>query len=69
MKKFTILLMLLMVSVSYAQNAPINFEPGGEGASWNWRTFENGDNPVLEIVPIAGEGLNAGGNTVRFLQV
>ena len=33
-----------------AQNAPIDFETGGNGADWTWTVFENVDNPELEIV-------------------
>ncbi len=32
------------------QNGPIDFEASGNGASWNWTTFENDTNPPLEIV-------------------
>ncbi len=51
MKKITILLMMLFVSsLSFAQNAPITFEPGEHGADWTWTVFENGTNPALEII-------------------
>lgn len=51
MKKIiTSSLFLLLASVGYSQNAPINFETGGQGASWTWTTFENDSNPRLEIV-------------------
>jgi len=43
-------LFLLLASVGFSQNAPINFETGGQGASWTWTTFENDSNPALEIV-------------------
>jgi hypothetical protein len=42
--------MLLVSSMSFAQNAPIDFESGGNGANWTWTTFENDDNPTLEII-------------------
>jgi len=29
----------------------IDFEDGGLGADWEWRVFENQDNPPLEIIP------------------
>jgi hypothetical protein len=51
MKKIiTLSLSLLVSSLGFSQNAPINFETGGQGASWTWTTFENTTNPALEIV-------------------
>lgn len=43
-------LLSLVAKVGIAQNAPVDFETGGNGASWTWTTFENDDNPALEIV-------------------
>lgn len=60
MKKFTIIFLMLAASVSFAQNAPINFEPGGQGADWTWTVFENATNPPLEIIPNPDQG---GANT------
>ncbi len=34
----------------HAQNGPIDFEPGGIGANWQWTVFENAGNVLLEIV-------------------
>ncbi len=51
MKKIvTTSLFILMASIGFSQNAPINFETGGQGATWTWTTFENVTNPVLEVV-------------------
>lgn len=51
MKKIiTLSLSLLTFGLGYSQNAPINFELGGQGANWTWTTFENDSNPVLEVV-------------------
>jgi hypothetical protein len=51
MKKIiTISLSLLTFCIGYSQNAPINFEMGGQGASWTWTTFENDSNPTLQVV-------------------
>jgi len=51
MKKIiTLSLSLLLVSIGFSQNAPIDFEPAGKGGSWSWSTFENVTNPALEIV-------------------
>ncbi|NQV38532.1 MAG: T9SS type A sorting domain-containing protein [Candidatus Marinimicrobia bacterium] len=55
MKKITLYLLVLVSIISIggrvlAQNAPIDFEPEGYGASWTWTTFENDSNPPLQIV-------------------
>ncbi|MFN9583188.1 MAG: T9SS type A sorting domain-containing protein [Bacteroidota bacterium] len=51
MKKIiTLCFSVLSFGIGYSQNAPINFEVGGVGATWTWTTFENGTNPPLEIV-------------------
>ncbi|MCG9880995.1 MAG: T9SS type A sorting domain-containing protein [Bacteroidia bacterium] len=51
MKKIiTSSLFLFLASVGFSQNAPINFETGGQGASWTWTTFENDSNPALQVV-------------------
>ncbi len=49
-KIITLSLSLLIASMGFSQNAPVNFETGGQGASWTWTTFENGTNPTLEVV-------------------
>ena len=41
---------ILMSGLSFAQNAPIDFETGGFGATWTWTVFENDTNPPLEII-------------------
>jgi hypothetical protein len=49
--KNKLLLLLSLITVSgFSQNAPINFETSGNGATWNWITFENGANAPLQIV-------------------
>jgi len=50
-----------------AQNAPITFEPGGQGTNWTWTVFENDTNPAVEIVanPAPG-GLNTSSQVMRF---
>lgn len=49
-KMITLSLSILSWGIGYAQNAPINFETGGAGATWTWTTFENSTNPTLEVV-------------------
>jgi gliding motility-associated-like protein len=56
----------LGLSVS-AQNAPIDFEPNGHGANWNWKVFENGYNPPLVVVQNPDtNGINTSPNVARF---
>ncbi|MFO8145143.1 MAG: T9SS type A sorting domain-containing protein [Candidatus Syntrophosphaera sp.] len=47
---FTTLFIIAMSSVMFAQNAPIDFETGGQGADWTWTVFENGTNPPVQIM-------------------
>ncbi len=51
MRTYTLTCLLIFFgSLSYAQNAPIDFESSGNGSLWTWTTFENDDNPALEVV-------------------
>lgn len=68
MKKIiTLSISLLISSVGFSQNNPINFEVGGQGASWSWNTFENGTNPALTFVanPDA-TGANTSSTVAKF---
>lgn len=53
-QKFTVLFaaicFIAMGTMAFAQNAPIDFEAGGQGANWTWTVFENETNPPLEII-------------------
>lgn len=67
MKKFTTALLMLFALASYAQNGPINFEPGGEGADWTWNVFENDANPPLEIIANPDQtGANTSATVAQF---
>ena len=67
MKNFTIIFLMLAASVSFAQNAPIDFEPGGQGAAWTWAVFENDTNPPLEIIANPDQsGINTSGTVAKF---
>lgn len=46
----TVVCIILMSGMLFAQNAPIDFETGGFGANWTWTVFENDTNPPLEII-------------------
>lgn len=68
MKK-TLLFSALLVAfgISHAQNQPINFEPGGQGANWTWTVFENDDNPPVEIIANPDpSGANTSATVAKF---
>lgn len=62
-----LLLVFVTLFTASAQNIPINFEEGGNGANWNWTTFENDTNPSLEIVSNPDPtGLNTSATVAKF---
>jgi len=67
MKILNFLFMFLAFSLSYAQNGPINFEPGGQGADWTWTVFENDSNPAVEIIDNPDPtGINTSSKVAQF---
>jgi expansin (peptidoglycan-binding protein) len=67
MKNFTFLCLMLFASLTFAQNAPIDFEAGGNGAGWTWTVFENVTNPALEIVANPDpSGINTSATVAKF---
>src|SRR6056297_3892222 len=46
----SLVFMMTMSTIAFAQNAPIDFEAGGYGADWTWTVFENDTNPPVEII-------------------
>jgi hypothetical protein len=42
--------LISMVSMGFAQVAPIDFEAEGNGATWTWTPFENDSNPPVGII-------------------
>ena len=68
MRNFLLVCLLaLFANSGVAQNAPIDFETGGNGASWTWSTFENDDNPALEIVANPSQAApNASATVAKF---
>ena len=58
---------ILMSGMLFAQNAPIDFESGGFGATWTWTVFENDTNPPLEIIPNPNpSGINTSETVAKF---
>jgi len=67
MKKVTFVILMLAASVSFAQNAPIDFETGGHGATWTWTVFENGTNPPVDIIANPNvAGVNTSATVAKF---
>jgi hypothetical protein len=68
MRNFTLTLVALFIAtMSFAQNAPIDFESNGYGANWTWTVFENDSNPSVAIVPNPGSaGINTSSTVARF---
>lgn len=68
MKKIiTLSISLLISSLGFSQNNPINFEVGGYGASWTWTTFENSTNPALTFVSNpSATGINTSSTVAKF---
>ena len=67
MKKITTILLMLIASISFSQNAPIDFEAGGFGADWTWTVFENEANPPLEIIANPDQsGANTSATVAKF---
>ncbi len=66
-KNLTVILTIFIFTFGTAQNIPIDFEENGNGANWNWRTFENDTNPDLEIVPNPDmSGINTSSTVAKF---
>lgn len=64
---FATVFIIGMSSVLYAQNAPINFETGGQGANWTWTVFENATNPAVEIMANPhSTGINTSATVAKF---
>ncbi len=58
----------LFSSIAFAQNAPINFETGGNGAAWTWTAFENGPSggPVQIVANPSATGINTSTTVAKF---
>jgi len=67
MRLSVLLFSIVLHQLCFAQLGPIDFEPNGYGATWQWTTFENDFNPPLEIIanPNPG-GINTSSTVSRF---
>src|SRR6056300_1564507 len=51
----------------FGQNIPVDFEPNGIGANWNWVVFENDYNPPLQFVQNPDTtGINPSSTVAQF---
>ena len=67
MRHSFLLFILLNNVLILAQNSPVTFEPGEFGTNWTWTTFENVDNPPLEIVDNTNpSGMNSSNKVAKF---
>jgi len=65
--KFTFLILVFNIIFLNAQNIPIDFEQGGNGADWVWTVFENDSNPALEIVDNPDpSGINTSSTVAKY---
>ncbi len=66
-KKLAAMCVVACSSSVFAQNAPIDFESTGKGASWTWTSFENVGNAALEIVANpSATGANTSATVAKF---
>lgn len=66
-KLITLTLFASFAIFASAQNVPIDYEPGGNGAGWTWTVFENDDNPPLEIIANPDPtGLNTSSTVAKY---
>ena len=67
MKLISTILLAFSAHLSLAQAGPIDFEPSGFGANWAWTTFENGNNPPVEMVSNPNpSGINTSATVCKF---
>ena len=67
MRVQVLVLFFFMYQLCSAQLGPIDFEPNGYGATWQWTTFENDFNPPLEIIANPDpSGINTSTTVARF---
>ena len=50
LRKMALSIFMMGAMSAFAQNSPINFESGGQGANWTWTSFENVGNAPMQII-------------------
>ena len=68
-RKFAFAMLLMLSFAGFSQNVPINFETGGNGATWTWTTFENGTTSApMHIIsnPVSG-GINTSATVAKLI--
>ena len=66
-REITFSIFMLAGMSAFAQKSPINFETGGNGASWTWTVFENSTNPAVEIITNPDQsGINTSSKVMKF---
>ncbi len=68
-RKFAFAMLLMLSFAGFSQNVPINFETGGNGATWTWTTFENGTTSApMQIIsnPVSG-GINTSATVAKLI--
>lgn len=67
-KNYFTCLLLMMSTIAFTQNVPVDFETGGNGAGWTWTVFENTTNPALQIVANPDpSGINTSSTVAKFV--
>ena len=67
MRVHVLVLTFCICQLCSAQFGPIDFEPAGHGSTWQWTTFENDFNPLLEIIANPDpSGINTPNTVARF---
>lgn len=67
MRLLLTLLLAFSTHLVLAQAGPIDFEPNGFGANWAWTTFENGNNPAVQMVSNPSpSGINVSATVCKF---
>lgn len=68
LRKMALSILMMGGMSAFAQNAPINFESGGQGGTWTWTTFENDVNPPAKIIANPSKsGINTSNTVLKFV--
>ena len=67
LRKMALSILMMGAASAFAQNAPVDFESGGQGANWTWTSFENDGNAPLKIVANPSKsGINTSNTVARL---